>query len=363
MNRPDIGASALVLGLAVTASLATAYVILGAVHDVFRKHRAKVRAGVQRDLATIMFRGDQEAAEAARRLARGPRTVLFDILQRLAADLVGDADRRLRDLATSAGLSQPIRARLHSRSWRRRAQGAALASLLPEGDPSRVLLLRDPHPVVRARAAESLGYTDVEDHTELLIELFDDPSPSVRFAAQQALMKADAAIVPALKRYLEGPDRPGTVWALEIVAHFPDPRLVAVIQRHAQSGVAHHRAVATRALGPWLTDLSVLTDRLADEDAEVRATAATAAATAGADSLAAQIGRLLRDQSWRVRQAAGLALSAMGPAGSMTLRMHSEDADLYARDMAQQMLATIEARSDDLGHALSGAVAPVGSST
>lgn len=282
---------------------------------------------------------------AAERLARGAQRTLFDLLQRLAVDLNGEADRRLRILVATTGLDSRIRRRIRSRNWRSRAQGAALASLLPVGDPGRLALLDDRHAVVRSRAVEAMEADDVADHPELVTALLDDNSRAVQLAAQGALLRGGTSIVPALEQHLSALDRPGTPYALEVAANLADPRLVTVIERHARSPRAQSRASAAKALGPLAAGSAVLSALLDDESPEVRAAAALAIGHNGAELRAADVGRLLRDHSWSVRRAAGQALAAMGPTGIATLRVCAEDDDAYARDLARQVLATLDART------------------
>ncbi len=329
--------------LVVTATFAGAYLVVGLAHDRRRWNRRRLQDRVQSDIAVVLFGGERAAAVAAERLAGVPRTLLLDTIQRLATDLDGDADERIRRLVTTAGLHRPIRRRLRSRSWRRRAQGAALAALLPRSDPLRLAPLADPNPIVRARAAEGLETSDVVDHVEELTALLDDEVEAVRFAAQQALLRLDARAVPELERYLRTATGAGVGWALEVAANLPDPRLVPALELHVRSDDPRRRAIATQALAPWLTDMTVLIDGFSDPDPLVRSTAAEAAGMLQAQALAARVGRLLGDESWAVRQQAGRALAAMGPTGTMTLRHHLRDQDPYAQDMARQVLDTIEA--------------------
>ena len=51
----------------------------------------------------------------------------------------------------------------------------------------------------------------------------------------------------------------------------------------------------------------------------------------------------LRDQRWRVRREAGLALRAIGAAGTLFLRKALKGDDRFAADMAQQVLDLPEA--------------------
>ena len=84
-------------------------------------------------------------------------------------------------------------------------------------------------------------------------------------------------------------------------------------------------------------------ERLADEDAEVRAAAAVALGRLGHWPSAPAVAALLTDRDWNVRRSAALALRALGPAGELLLRRALRDEDAFARDMAQQTLDLPEA--------------------
>ena len=328
----------------VVATLAGSYVVIGLVIDVVRAVRLRVAAAARAHLATVLFADEDPAAAAAARLGRVSPRVLIPMVQRVAADLDGDADIRLHRLVSSSGMIRAIAGRMRSRSWRRRAQAAALAPLLSEGDPRRLKLLTDRHPTVRARAAAHLEPSDVVDAVEPLLALLSDPNPAARFAAQQALLRGDARIVPHLAAYLDADDGDGIAWALEIAASMPDPRLYPAISRHTRSSDPRRRAVAAGAIAPDAHGVFLLGELIDDLDPDVRSAAVTAAAAFGGEVLATRIGELLSDQSWKVRLAAGQTLAALGPVGALTLRHHLFDVDPYARDMARRALDDIAAR-------------------
>ncbi len=333
------------LGLVVLAACALAYLAIGLLSDLRRRLRAKLLTRMQHDLAIVLFQPVPEAEAAARHLAKDPKRALIDLVQRSATDLSGDADRRLRSLVATAGLGSGIRRRIRSRNWRVRAQGAALASLLPEGDPGRLSLLVDSHPLVRARAVEAMEVESIVAYPKLITVLLDDPSPAVRLAAQGALLRGGSPIVPALQHHLRRFDGVGIAYALEVAANLPDPRLLDVVTYHLGSPRAQCRAQAAKALGLLAPDADDLTELLGDDAPEVRAAAAQAISRGGIGQRSADVGRLLRDPSWHVRRAAGQALRTMGPSGVGTLRVYAGDEDTYAREGARQVLATIEART------------------
>lgn len=331
----------LLIAAAVTVGTAVSFVAVGLFLD-FSRWRARRRTDrIHELLARVLLADESKAAEAAERLARHRPAVVIPLVQRLAADVHGDAMVRLRALVSSAALDRHIRSRVNSRRWRRRAQGAGLANLLPDGDPARTALLDDPHPLVRARCAEALESSDAGACAERLVELLDDEVDAGKFAAQGALIHAGSLAVDALAEYLMTGNDDGVRWALEVAANLPDPDLIPGIRRHLDGPDPERRAIATRAVAIWADGVDELRDRLVDDDPHVRAAAADAVALAGAEELAAHVGRLLGDRSWIVRERAGRSLAAMGPTGVMTLRVHLDDEDDYARDMARQVLDTL----------------------
>lgn len=331
----------LVIAGVVASTTAALFIVVGGSLDLARWRSERRTDRIHALLAQILLGDEASAATAGERLGGYRPSTVIPLVQRLAADLSGEAIERLRTLVSSAALDRHIRARVRSRRWRRRAQGAGLANLLPDGDPARTVLLGDPHPLVRARCAEALPAADAGACAPRLLELLDDDVDAGKFAAQGALIHAGALAVDALAEYLMTGNEDGVRWALEVAANTPDPKLIPGIRRHLDGPDPERRAIATRAVAIWADGIAELRDRLEDDDPHVRAAAADAVAIAGAEQLAADVGRLLGDRSWIVRERAGRSLAAMGPTGVMTLRIHLDDEDDYARDMARQVLDTL----------------------
>lgn len=342
---------------AATATMAVVYLVIGAVADLRRIVRRRRMAKLTADLATVLFGDEDVAADAAEKLVGIPASVLLPVLQRLTADLDGEADERLRNIVAVTGTTRAIARRIRSRRWRRRAQAASLCPLLPAGDPRRTVLLDDRHPIVRSRAAEHLEREDIAAAAPRLLALLDDPSDAVRFAAQHALLQGDGRVVQPLGEYLLQADGAGVVWALEVAGTLRDPRLGTAVGRHLKSDHVDRRAMAARSLLPVGDSLERIRELLDDTDAEVRAAALAAVAGPGGEALAAPVGRLLSDRSWKVRQQAGLSLATMGPTGALVLRFHLADPDPYARDMARRVLDDVEAKG---GRAVTPAPIPRG---
>jgi hypothetical protein len=338
--------SLLLLGTLIAGATAVGYVAFGALHDA-RVRRINRRADrARRALALVLFEDEETAATVFNDLRAVPRSLLLDIMQNVAVDLGGAAYDRLRAVVLDAHLARRIRRLGRRRAWRKRVQAAHLEHLLPDDDPNRTRLLHDPHPLVRARAAECMQREDVVARIATLLELLDDSVRVVQVGAQQALLRGDARIAEALCEYLWSGSRRGSSIALEVAASLPDPRYGPVIVHHASDPDPQRRAMVARALGSGATleSLDTLVLLLDDDDAVVRAAAASAVASLHATELVTRLGAMLSDASWMVRRAAGRALDALGPSGAVVLRAHLFDDDRYARDMARQILDAAAAR-------------------
>jgi HEAT repeat protein len=334
------------IGLVVLGVTMSAYVGFGVLHDRRAARVERKAARARRALALVLFEDEATASRVFGDLLAVPRSLLLDIMQNVAVDLGGAAYDRLRAVVLDAHLARRIRSLGKRRAWRKRVQAAHLQHLLPDDDPRRMRLLHDPHPLVRARAAECMQRDDVVAHVETLVMLLDDPVRVVRVGAQQALLRGDARIAEALCEYLWSGARTGTSIALEVAASLPDPRYGPVIVHHASDPDPQRRAMVARALGSGATleSLDTLKNLLADDDANVRAAAASAIAALHATELVTHLGVMLADPSWSVRRAAGRSLSALGASGRLVLRAHLFDSDRYARDMARQTLDAAAAR-------------------
>jgi HEAT repeat protein len=81
-----------------------------------------------------------------------------------------------------------------------------------------------------------------------------------------------------------------------------------------------------------------LIELLKDPESLVRAAAAHGLGRMQHWPAAAQLADGLQDSTWRVRRDAGLALRAIGAPGALFLRRALKGSDLFAADMAQQVL-------------------------
>lgn len=322
------------------------YVLWGVAADVISRVIERRRGQVLRVLSIVLFESDDEAQKVHDQVIGLPRGTLLGVLQSLAVDFDGSARQRLRQLVRTTGLERFIIRRSRSRNWRMRVQAAQLQYLVLHPDFDRVKLLTDKHHLVRARTAESLTPEQTPKFIDELMTMLSDMSPAARFAAQQSLLQAGPACVPKLLLHLQSPDT-DVLQALEVAANLADPRLIDVLDTHAQSSDPKIREMAAKALGNGAGDDSIqmLHRLVGDPDAAVRSRAIESLARMESLTSATLIGRRLSDQVFQVRRTAGLALEQLGPAGRMTLRRHLTDPDRFARDMARQVLDAAAART------------------
>ncbi len=267
------------------------------------------------------------------------------VLQSFARVLTGEGMRRLQMDADEAGVTDHIRRMAGRRSWRKRIQAAQLLRYLPSSDPIVRSLLTDRREEVRARALDSLDPEMLARHADLVIHACDATDPATRFAAQQALIGGDDRVAKALVEAIDLAasgmfSAAGVRTVLAAAARVLDIDVANAVASHQWGGDVEQRLHAVAAMGSGLcegaeTRLIAMID---DSEPAVRAAAIAAIGRLGDARKAAVIGRSLRDASWDVREAAGIALTRFGPAGLLILRNYTDDTDRFARDMATEML-------------------------
>lgn len=315
------------------------YLATGAYLDMSEKLHAHRRRKVLGDLSVLLFDSNEDAAAVHPRLTATKKTVLLDVIQRLALDVTGQAQERLQQLVRTCGLERLIRRRSRSRRWRRRVQAAQLHYLVTHPDFNRARLLNDRHSLVRARAIETTTAEQAVENVELLAEMLSDESLSVRLSSKNALLRSGAAAIKPLLRLLEaGGEHVGE--AMDVASDLPDARLIKALANYAASDQPEHREMAAKALGSGtgVGAVTILTDLLTDEDADVRVSAITALRRLESLESAVAIGRAMSDPAFRVRREAGNTLDELGAPGQLVLRQMLQSVDPFARDMARQVL-------------------------
>lgn len=342
---------------AVVVVAAAVFCVAGAGLSLARRRSSRLRIEAFDIAAQLVLTEDHdELDELGETLAALPTGVVADVLHEFTTDMYGESRRRLRLVADRSGLTQKIRRWSRHRMWTRRIRAAHLLMLLPPEAPERERLLRDRHPLVRARAIEGLGRTGVGRFAPLLLDAFDHESPAVRSAAQGALAQGGVECVPPIIQLLERLDRGkadlrAIFLVAEVAAQLPDERLVRALLRFVSHPSLSLRVLVASCLGNGTMSepelhLAVL---LSDDEPEVRAEAARSIGRGDVKALAHLLGAALADTSWHVRRNSGAALLELGPIGLVALRCRLDDDDAFARDMALHALGRVSRLGDVLG--------------
>lgn len=290
-------------------------------------------------LAGLVVRPRVGRADLALLRALPPR-LQVRLFTELVPSLGGSQRRHLSALANEVGITAAAEARCYSRRWWRRLRGVRLLTAVGGGRNVVPNLFHDPHPAVRAEAAEWAGQHPTPAVIERLVGLLETPEAVGSWVLRDSLLRIGPDVVPPLARYLETHDGPAAVAAMEVAAGLADPRFAAVALRHCGDPDPRVRALAATLAGaiggPEL--VREAEGLLRDPDASVRAAAATALGRLGHWPAAPELSRMLRDPAWTVRSHSALAMRRLGSPGLLLLRRALDDHDRFAADIARQVL-------------------------
>lgn len=258
----------------------------------------------------------------------------------VSRNLSGAGKERLRFVADQVGLLDRARKLCVSRTWTRRLRGARILSRLDVPDPLVEKLLADPHPALRAQAAEWASAQPSIPVISAMLVLLADPATQARFAVQDALLRMGGVVAKPLAAFLETHSGSSVEAGLRVAESLAEPSFGAsalVLTRNESAGIRTGAAKLLGAIGGGPA-AERLMELLGDGDPNVRAAAAQSLGRMHHWQAASQLAERLRDSAWRVRRGAGLALRALGAPGALFLRRALNSDDKFAADMAQQVL-------------------------
>lgn len=270
-----------------------------------------------------------------------PAREALALLVRLADAVTGQASATVTAIARRSGLLARVERRLRSVSRWRRLRAVRLLTRLGGGEDTVPGLLEDRAPQVRAQAASWVVRHGDDAAVAALVARLVDADRLARFAAADGAVRLGSRAAPALATVIARTEGPAVVPALTVAAALNEaPLLAGAVRPHAGARDPEVRAAAVRALARMAgaAEEEVVAAALDDEDPRVRAEAAEACGRTGLWQIAPRLGALLRDPSWDVRRAAGLALRGLGGPGSLVLRRSLDDEDRFAADMARLVL-------------------------
>jgi HEAT repeat protein len=269
-----------------------------------------------------------------------PQKLQVRLLSELARSPEGSDRSALATLARESGLLRRAERMAHSRWWWRRLRGARQLTIFGADEILVLSLVRDPHPAVRTQAAELAASHPTPAVINALLDGLEDTAAVCRFAIQDTLLRLGPVAQPALASYLDRGNGTALAAALAVAEGMAEPAFARAAVRLCDDPEPHVRERAVALLGAigGLDGVEAVRRRLDDAVAAVRAAAARALGQIGHWPAAPAIAALLRDRSWEVRHAAGLSLRDLGSPGLLLLRRSRADGNIFAADMARQVL-------------------------
>lgn len=313
---------------------------------LFLNHRRVTRLteAARQSLARLVIRGNVNVEDIAllRDLNRGVQVAVFLETSR---NLTGSGKERLRFVAREVGLLERATKLCQSRLWTHRLRGARVLARMDVADPIVLELLGDPHPAVRAQAAEWAATQPSEATISSMLNMLADPATQARFAVQDALLRMGSIVAGPLAAFLETHKGPPAESGLRVAEALAGTTFGPAAMRLSADDDVAMRIAATNLLGAIGDAHSAerLPALLNDPDPRVRAAAARGLGRMQHWQSASQLGHCLRDSAWQVRREAGLALRAIGAPGALFLRRALKGDDRFAADMAQLVLDLPEA--------------------
>ena len=331
--------------IAITMMSIVVYLVMGSVTDWRRARERDQRDAALTTLVESTFLDHDSANEALRSLRNMPPKVMWSVALAVPLHFDDQLSRRVVNVIGATTARRRIERLSRSAFWFRRVQAARLAHVLSAdgssmGNDLVEQLLADSSTSVQAATIESFGTDEIARYVDVLFANLNHQNQSVRFSAQQALLRGDGRITEPLRKWLAVASEDLARFGLEVAAHLDDPRLLAEVSRFAGSNDPTMRRLVARAtpVGAIPEDLDFFCELLDDPDALVRVTAIDSSTRIDADWLLPQVAARLSDPSWKVRRAAGAALSMSGALGAMYLRASLDGHDPYAADMARYHL-------------------------
>ncbi len=305
--------------------------------DLQRSRLTRLQYERLRREATALFgSGESMDREQFEKHARLNRSVLAEI----AASVSGDARVSVTDTARKVGLLSEAARRCQSRRWWVRLRGVREFALYGDGEEVVPARLDDPKSYVRAASIAWCQDHPSEPIIERVVSMLDDADQRCRNIAEDTLNRFGDRVTAPLERYLARASSASRARALRVATRLADPRFLDASLDSATDPDPTVRARSATLLASITGTRAeqVLVGLLDDESEMVRVAAVRGLGRSQSWKFAPKIARLLRDQSWEVRSGAAIALHQIGPGGRLYLRRSLQDHDVFASDIARQVL-------------------------
>ena len=315
-------------------------------HGVWLRRRSledqALRTAGRASLARLLAPSGAVSALDVASLRSLPIRIQIPLFNELSKNVAGAQKSTLRELARELGLVTRAKRDCTSRRWPRRLRGARFLAQLGEPDALVVSLLRDPHPAVRAQAAEWAGTDPSPEIVTTMLELLADPATLSRFAVQDALLRMGEPMMVPLAEYLVMREGAAALAGLRVAAATGDRRF---------HEIALHFSHDTAADGEGAASSAELLAAIGGAEAASRLLAMTAfeaeraqlAAIRGLGRMrhwpaATRLAAMLEHPRWKVRHASALALRTIGAPGLLLLRRARTGDSVAAAEIARLVL-------------------------
>jgi hypothetical protein len=278
--------------------------------------------------------------EQVQSLKKLPHRVQVTAFLEVSRNLSGASKERLRFVAQQVGLLDRARKLCENWLWTRRLRGTRILSSMDVPDPLVLKLLVDPHPAIRAQAAEWAAAQPSVPVITAMLRLLADPATQARFAVQDALLRMGSIAAGPLATFLERNSGRAAEAGLRVAESLAEARFEHAALRLSRTDDVGIRVASAKLLGAvgGAPAAERLTELLRDDASEVRAAAAQSLGRMQHWQAGSLLAEGLRDSTWRVRRQSALALRALGAPGALFLRRATKAEDRFAADMAQQIL-------------------------
>ncbi len=300
--------------------------------DRFQKHVQDLLGGVKADYASVFgpqLWGDSEAVEE----------LLLELIQKVKGPLrdqitgifesVGIVDRRIT----------------HLNAWRAWRRAAAADKLGRMGSRKAIVpllrLLNDPEPSVRLVAVEAIGAVRDPGTLKFLLERLGKEAPHAKWRVARAIVGFGEEAVDELLEILQDPDSPSHAHAASLLGEIRSQRARTALENLSR----HSKEVSSRVAA--LTGLGRLGDprslpivllSLESQNSEERKSAAEALGRLGDANAVQALSGSLADNDWWVRVKAAEALALLGENGVKALQAGLASDSDEVRTLAREML-------------------------
>jgi len=342
-----LGSNILGVMVASLVAILVATKVIGMLWDRYKRRR---QASLKSLALEFLHTGNAEAKLRLRNLARVDALILKAILLELSEQASGMQQSRATELYEFSGIAdKEIRTLRRSWFWWSRAASAHnLGQMhIQRAKNDLIEALGDRSIEVRLEATWAIGHMGFVDTLPLIMESMSHFFKIAALRMDAFIFEMGPPALPLLLDLCKHPEQEIQLLAIHLVGEFKDLGTLGVLLSLLDSQNLEIRIAACKAIGSIgdPSGLSGIIPYLKDSAWQMRAQAAKQFGRNRFTPAIPGLLKCLEDRAWWVRLNAGEALSQMGNGGRVALKKALKSEDRFARDMATQWLAELEATS------------------